>query len=228
MMACGLSNNLADFDYPPYVVKEFEGDNFEELQTNLKTKKMIGVPESGGLEVHTVEVPYQARLANMQEDEKNIYKFGMGFNSAQVGDGNVTNVVIKSRYALLDLKCNKLQARIEEFLDNILEVVLKEINKNSKTDYDIDDVYYNFDKEIITNESDNAQIELLKAQKKQTMINTLLSLAQEIDNETIVKLICEELDIDYEEIKSKLPNPDEAYEQVNDVSNALNKTVSDE
>ena len=144
MMACGLSNNLADFDHPTYVVKGFEGNDFEELQTNLKTKKMIGTPEGGGLEVHTIEVPYQARIANMDKDEENIYRFGMGFNSAQVGDGNVTNVVIKSRYALLDLKCNKLQARIEEFLDNILEVVLKEINKNNKTDYDIDDVYYSF------------------------------------------------------------------------------------
>ena len=140
MMSCGLSNNLADFDDPIYIVKGFEGNGVEELQTNLKTKKMMGVPESGGLEVHTVEVPYQARVANMDKDEENIYRFGMGFNSAQVGDGNVTNVVIKSRYALLDLKCNKLQARLEEFLDNILEVVLKEINKNNKTDYDIDDV----------------------------------------------------------------------------------------
>nr|DAG70554.1 MAG TPA: PORTAL PROTEIN [Caudoviricetes sp.] len=228
MMACGLSNNLADFDHPTYVVKGFDGNDFEELQTNLKTKKMIGTPEGGGLEVHTIEVPYQARIANMDKDEENIYRFGMGFNSAQVGDGNVTNVVIKSRYALLDLKCNKLQARLEEFLDNILEVVLKEINKNNKTNYDIDDVYYSFEKEIITNELDNAQIELLKAQKRQAEINTILSLAEEIDNVTIVKLICEQMDIDYEEIKDKLPKPKEAYEQVDDVTDTLNKTVPDE
>lgn len=34
-----LSNNLIDFDTPIHVVKGFQGDNLEELQTNLKTKK---------------------------------------------------------------------------------------------------------------------------------------------------------------------------------------------
>lgn len=152
----------------------------------------------------------------------------MGFNSAQVGDGNVTNVVIKSRYTFLDLKCNKLQARVEEFLDNILEVVLNEINKNNRTDFDIDDVYYSFEKEIITNELDNAQIEQLEAQKRQAEIDSILSMAEEIDNETIVKLICEQLDIDYEEIKDKLPKPKEAYEQVDNVTDTLNNMVPDE
>lgn len=36
MMSCGLSNNLADFDNPIYIVKGFEGNDFEELQTVMK------------------------------------------------------------------------------------------------------------------------------------------------------------------------------------------------
>ena len=40
----------------------------------------------------------------------------MGFNSAQIGDGNITNVVIKSRYALLDLMCYKLKKNLKKFL----------------------------------------------------------------------------------------------------------------
>lgn len=53
-------------------------------------------------------------------------------------------------------------------------------------------------------------------------------MAEEIDNETIVKLICEQLDIDYEEIKDKLPKPKEAYEQVDNVTDTLNNMVPDE
>lgn len=226
LMSCGLSNNLADFDHPLYVVKGFKGDNLDELQTNLKTKKMIGVGNEGGVEVHTVDIPYQARLVKMQEDEKNIYRFGMGFNSAQLGDGNVTNVVIKSRYALLDLKCNKLEIRMKQFLKKILKVVLAEINRVDGTDYQMKDVYFNFKREIMTNASDNAQIEKTDAEKQQIQINTLLSLANVLDDETIIQNICEILDLDYETIKSKLPEQED--DDLTEQDDILNKVIPDD
>lgn len=209
LMACGLSNNLEDFDHPLHVVKGFMGSDLDELAVNLKTKKMIGVDDTGGVEVHTIDVPYQARLTKMQEDEKNIYRFGMGFNSAQLGDGNITNIVIKSRYALLDLKCSKLEIRLKQFLRKIIKVVLDEINKNNGTAYQMKDVYFDLQREIITNAADNAQIELTDAQRQQTQINTLLNLANVLDDETIVQSICEVLEIDYETIKDKLPTNEE-------------------
>ena len=61
----------------------------------------------------------------------------------------------------------------------------------------------------MSNETENAQNDLTEAQKRQTEINTLLGLATYLDNETLMQLVCEQLDIDYEEIKSKLPDPDE-------------------
>ena len=213
IMSCGLSNNLADFDHPLHVVKGFQGDNLDELQINLKTKKMIGVDDNGGVEVHTVDIPYQARQAKMQEDEKNIYRFGMGFNSAQLGDGNVTNVVIKSRYALLDLKCNKLEIRMKQFLKKIVKVVIAEINRLDGTDYQLSDVWFNLEREVMTNAQDNALIEKTDAEKQQIQINTILSLQGVIDDETIIQTICEVLDIDYENIKDKLPEDTEADNQ---------------
>lgn len=214
IMSCGLSNNLADFDYPLHVVKGFQGDNLDELQQNLKTKKMIGVDPEGGVEVHTIDIPYQARQAKMQEDEKNIYRFGMGFNSAQLGDGNVTNVVIKSRYALLDLKCNKLEIRMKQFLKKIVKVVIGEINRIDGTDYQVADVWFDFKREVMTNAQDNAQIELTDAQKQQIQINIILSLQGVLDDKTIIQTICEILDIDYEDIKDKLPEDEEQDNQL--------------
>lgn len=220
LMSCGLSNNLADFDHPLHVVKGFQGDNLDELATNLKTKKMIGVDAQGGVEVHTVDIPYQARLTKMQEDEKNIYRFGMGFNSAQLGDGNVTNVVIKSRYALLDLKCNKLEIRLKQFLKKLVKVVLAEINRVDDTDYQLSDVWFDFTREIMTNASDNAVIEKTDAEKQQIRINTMLGLQGVLDDETIVQNICEILELDYENIKSKLPEDD-----LNEAMNTLEGVV---
>ena len=206
LMACGLSNNIQDFDFPIYAVSGFQGDNLDELIQNFKTKKMIGLGEGGNVDVKTVDIPYQARLSKLQLDETNIYRFGMGFNSAQLGDGNITNVVIKSRYALLDLKCNKFEKQLRAFMNQLVQVALDEINsRGEETAYSLKDVYYEFDREVITNASDNAQIKKVEADTNAVVINTLLNIAQNFDKETILKLICEQLDIDYNEIKDKLP-----------------------
>ena len=205
LMSCGLSNNIQDTNEALYVVKGFQGDNLDELMVNIKAKKHIGVDEDGGVEIKTIDIPYEARQAKLELDEKNIYRFGMAFNSAQMGDGNITNIVIKSRYALLDLKCNKLTIRLKQFMRKLLKVVLKEINDQHGTDFQQSDVWFNFEREVMTNAADNAQIEMTDAQKQQVQITTLLNLASYLDNETLMQNICDVLDIDYEEIKDKLP-----------------------
>lgn len=209
LMSCGLSNNIQDTNEALYVIRGFDGDHPDEMILNMKAKKHIGVSEDGGVEIKTVDIPYQARQTKLDLDEKNIYRFGMGFNSAQLGDGNITNVVIKSRYALLDLKCNKLEIRLKQFMRKLLKVVLKEINDANGTDYQQKDVYFAFEREVMTNAADNAQIELTDAQKQQTQVNTLLMLATKLDNETLMQNICEVMDIEYNEIKDKLPQPEE-------------------
>ncbi len=229
MMASSLSNNLKDFDTPLHVVKGYEGDNLDELQTNLKTKKIVGVDDDGGIDVKTVDVPYQAREAKLNLDEKNIYRFGMGLNMAGLKDTNATtNIAIKAAYSLLDLKCSKLEIKLKQFLRKILRLVLDEINAAEGTDYQPSQVYFRFDHEMMSNQQENAQIELTEAQKQQTQINTLLSLAANLDNETMMQLICDALDIDYEEIKGKLPDPEEAEKSVTQAQNVLDGVITDE
>lgn len=229
LMASSLSNNLIDFDTPIHVVKGFQGDNLEELQTNLKTKKIIGVGDDGDVEVKTVDVPYQARQVKLDLDEKNIYRFGMGLNTAGLKDtAATTNIAIKAAYSLLDLKCSKLEIKLKQFLRKLLKPVIAEINENNKTDYQTSQVYFEFNHEIMSNEQENSQNALTEAQTKQVMINTLLSLAAQLDNETLMQNICDVLDIDYEEIKDKLPDPNEAENALNGTQDALNGVVVDE
>ena len=82
------------------------------------------------------------------------------------------------------------------------------------TDYQVTDVWFDFEREVMTNAQDNAQIELTDAQKQQTQINTILSLQGVLDDETIIQTICEILDIDYEDIKDKLPEDEEQDNQL--------------
>lgn len=202
--ACSLSNNLSDFDRPLYVVSGFQGDNLDELQQNLKTKKIVGVDSEGGVTVQTVDIPYEARKAKLEIDERNIYIFGMGFNPAQIGDGNITNVVILSRYTLLDLKKSKLDKRLKKLLKQFVKIELDEINKEHGTDYQMADITIDLTPEIPTNESENIQNEKVKAETQQIRINTVLNAAVNIGDEAALQAICDILELDYEEIKGQV------------------------
>ena len=229
LMACGLSNNLQDASEYLVVVHNFQGDNLDELIQNIRTKKHIGVDEDGGVEYKTVDIPYQARLTKLELDEKNIYRFGGGLNLSSLKDTSATtNIAIKSAYALLDMRCNKLEIRLKQLLRKLLKVVLKEINDVNGTDYQQKDVYFDFEREVMSNAQENAQIDLTEAQRKQTEITTLQNVATLLDDETLMQLICEQLDISYDDIKDKLPDPNEAENAVNDAQGALNGVVVDE
>lgn len=218
LMSCSLSNNLQDLTEGIYVVKGYNGDNLSELITNMKTKKAIGVGEEGDVDIKTVAIPYEARKVKMELDEKNIYRFGMGFNSAQIGDGNITNVVIKSRYALLDLKSNKLEMRLRKFIRELVNVFLNDYNMRNQTAYDDEDVKIAFTREIISNGTDNAQIDYLKSQSLLMKIEALNSLSGVLDNDILLKEICDTLEVDYEEVVSKSPqipqSPEELIEEI--------------
>lgn len=221
-----LTNNLIDFDVPLYAVKGFHGDNLDELQTNLKTKKIVGMDEDGGIEVHTVQIPYEARQVKLELDEKNIYRFGMGLNMAGLKDtAATTNIAIKAAYSLLELRCNKIIDQLELFLQQIVEVVLAEINEREGTAYLMEQVYFDFTPEIMSNASENAQIALTEAQEQQTRINTLLSLATQLGNELMMEQIAEQLDLDWEKIKGKLPDPEEGMTSIEGAEDDLDGVV---
>ena len=213
LMECGLSNNLTDFDTPLHVVSGFEGDNLDELQQNLKTKKIVGVDVEGDVQIRTVDVPYQARKTKADEDKENIYKFGMGFNSSQIGDGNITNIVIRSRYALLDLKAKKLEKQLKKLLKELLKIVIAEINADNSTDYKVSDVKIDFEHSIMTNESENITNAKVEAETKQIEVNTVLNVAMQAGEEQTLKAICDIMDWNFEELQSKVEAAKKEQEQ---------------
>lgn len=220
LMACGLSNNLTDLAEGYIMVKGAnvgDGETIQQLLTSVRGNGGVGVPTDGDMEIKTVTIPYEARKAKLEIDEKNIYRAGMGFNSSQVGDGNITNIVIKSRYTLLELKCNRLEEIMTGFLlKQIIPLVLDEINDLNGTGYTIDDVDIEFKRILPTNESDTAATEKTKAETEQIRINTLLNVAALVGNEEIVRKICEYLDIDYEKVKNAAPTLDQLSEELNE------------
>ena len=210
LMNAGLSNNIQDTNEALYVVKGFDGDNLDELQFNVRSKKLIGVDENGGIDIKTVDIPVEARKTKMDVDEKNIFRFGQGVNTEALKDTSATtSIAIKSAYANLDLKCDGLQPFLLQFLRKLLKLVLKEINDTKGTDYEQKDVYFDFEREIITNAQENAQIDLAKAQEQQAKVTTILNTASILGQELTVQLVCEALELDYDDVKDKLPKPED-------------------
>ena len=210
LMNAGLSNNIQDTNEALYVVKGFDGDNLDELHFNLKSKKLVGVGANGDIDIKTVDIPVEARKTKMEVDEKNIFRFGQGVNTEALKDTSATvSIAIKSAYANLDLKCDGLLPFLLQFMRKLLKLVLKEINDTKGTDYEQKDVYFDFSREIITNAQENAQIDLAKAQEQQTKITTLLNTASLLGQELTAQLVCEALDLDYDDLKDKLPKAEE-------------------
>lgn len=210
LMNAGLSNNIQDTNEALYVVRGFQGDNLDELMVNIKNKKHIGVDSEGGIDIKTVDIPVEARKTKMEVDEKNIFRFGMGVNTEALKDTSATtSIAIKSAYANLDLKCDGLIPSLKQFMRKLLKLVLKEINDTIGSDFEQKDVYFTFDREIITNAQENAQIKLTKAQEQQTKLTTILNVSSQLGDELTKQLICEALELDYDDIKDKLPTPEE-------------------
>lgn len=210
LMNAGLSNNIQDTNEALYVVRGFQGDNLDELMMNIKTKKHIGLDDDGSVDIKTVDIPVEARKTKMEVDEKNIFRFGMGVNTEALKDTSATtSIAIKSAYANLDLKCTGLLLSLKQFMRKLLKLVLKEINATQGTDYEQKDIYFTFDREIITNAQENAQIDLTKAQEQQAKLTTILNASAQLGDELTKQLICEALDLDYDDIKDKLPKPED-------------------
>lgn len=204
LMACSLSNNLQDFDQPFFAVKGFQGDNYETLVKNVKSRGAVGIGDNGGLEVHTVNIPVEARKEKLRVDKEGIYKFGMGFDSSQVGDGNVTNVVIQSRYTLLDLKCNKAEIRLRKLLKQMLKLIITDINRRFSKAYNADDLVIIITRDTMIDETENENREKVIAERKQIVINMILSAAPHLPSDKVIELICEQFELDYDDVQELL------------------------
>jgi SPP1 family phage portal protein len=204
MMACALSNNLIDFDHPIYAVRGYEGDNLSTLVTNLKTKKTVGVGENGGIDVITTNIPVEARRTKLEIDKEAIYKFGMGFDSSQTGDGNITNVVIKSRYSLLDLKCNKIEVRLRAVIKEMLQLIVENINELHGKDYDASELEVAITRDVMANKADNATIAKTEAETNQVLINNIMTAAPRLDDRTVLELLAGILEVDPDEVEKEL------------------------
>lgn len=99
-----------------------------------------------------------------------------------------------------------VEIKLKQFLKKIVKVVIDEINKKNNSAYKVEDVWFDFRREVMTNASDNAQIYKTEAETRQIEINTILGLHGVIDDKNVIKSICDVLELNYEEVKNNIPD----------------------
>lgn len=122
-ISSGFVSNIKDFQEAIIKLTGFS-NNEEELSQamdNIKQYKMVGIPKDGGLDYMKIEIPVEPRKVLLDICKDNIFLLGRGVDSTKVGDGNITNIVIQSRYANLDMKCNNVEKEIKKFYSKFVD-----------------------------------------------------------------------------------------------------------
>lgn len=206
LMNCFMSNNLQDMTEAFYVIRGAENEPLDKIKQNIKSRKAVKVRDvdGAGVDVHTYNIPVEGRSKKMELDEVNIYRAGMGFNSQQLGDGNITNVVIQSRYTLLNMKAAKLITRLKACLKWQAELVVADINRKNGTAYVASDICFDIEPKAIINESALILDKKTEAETEQLKVQTVLQIAPRIGDDETLRLICEQFDLDFDEVQGKL------------------------
>jgi SPP1 family phage portal protein len=118
----------------------------------LKKYKVLPLDAEGDAEYMTMDIPIEARKTMLSILEDNIFKFGQGVNIDKVGDGNITNVVIKARYAGLDFKANDTEARMKEFMEELFWFCNEYLKITGKGQVDLSKLDVTFNRSMIINE----------------------------------------------------------------------------
>jgi SPP1 family phage portal protein len=105
-------------------------------------------------------VPTEARKEAKEGLGKDIFTFGQGVNPNNLEGGNITNVVIKARFANLDLKADQFKDEIIAFIYRMLYFI--NVYRSLKNENEIEIKEITFDRSMIMNE-----VELLNANNNQ-------------------------------------------------------------
>jgi len=166
LIQSGFANDLDDASQIYWTLQNTGGMDDIDLAKfiqHMKTVKAAVMDGEGArAEAHTLEVPYQARQAGLQDLRDSLYRDAMAFDTDKVSAGNITATAINAAYQNLDLKCDRYETCVSTFINAILDLA------------GIDDVP-TYKRTKLTNTLETTQM--------------VLAAAEYLDDETILSLL---------------------------------------
>lgn len=143
-------NNLEDIQDVFWILKGYDGEDLNTFLNDVKKYKAIKVGDDGDARTETTDIPTEAREKMLASLRKDIFFFGMAVDTDVSEGGNITNVVIRSRYANLDLKADDFEPQVRNTIQELIEFVNIYMGMTSGTP--LTDYVIEFDRSLIINE----------------------------------------------------------------------------
>lgn len=129
-LACSnMINNVDEGNIIYWALQNCGGMNETDAAKFLQRVRMTHVAftenaEDGATATpHAIEAPYQGTQAAIDMLEKKLYQDFQAFDASAVTAGNQTATAIKASYVPLDLKMDKFERQVTEFIKGILHLV---------------------------------------------------------------------------------------------------------
>lgn len=125
-----FADNLDRANDVYWVLNNFGGtaDDVAELLEEINRIKAVanlsdGTGATASAEPKTIEVPYAARQAALTLLEKSLYQDYMALNMDVLTGGSLTNVAIRTATANLNLKANRYEWQVRQFMESLLNLL---------------------------------------------------------------------------------------------------------
>ena len=90
----------------------------------MKTVHAAVVDDEGArAEAHTLDVPYQATQVLLADLRDSLYRDAMALDTDRISAGSITATAIQAAYENLDLKCDRFEMCVSDFIDHILKLI---------------------------------------------------------------------------------------------------------
>jgi len=164
LIQSGFANDLDEASFMYWTITNAGGMDDMDLKKfveRMKTVKAAVVDEQGShAEAHTMDVPYAAREAALADIKDSLYRDAMALDTDKISAGNITATAINAAYQNLDLKADRFEMCVSDFIEGLLQLIGVE---DSPT----------FKRTRVTNQTEETQM--------------VLSAAEYLDRETTLK-----------------------------------------
>ena len=127
LIQSGLANTIDDASIIYWTIQNAGGMDDIDLAKfleRMKTVKAAVVDDQGAhAEAHTMQVPYQASQAILMDLRDSLYRDAMALDTDKISAGSITATAIQAAYENLDLKCDRFEMCVSDFIDHILDLI---------------------------------------------------------------------------------------------------------
>lgn len=127
LIQSGLCNTIDEASIVYWTIQNAGGMDDVDLAKfleRMKTVKAAVVDDEGArAESHTINVPYQASQTALLDLRDSLYRDAMALDTDKISAGNITATAIQAAYQNLDLKCDRFEMCVSDFIRNMLDLI---------------------------------------------------------------------------------------------------------